>query len=423
MIDCQTATNVVQPLLAKAGIGTFELIPSYYMEEEKKADGTTGRQIKAAMGARHVKHVSPEGKTSICCSPTSQYRVLDPMSVFGPVLGALNEKYGHNFSEPVVTVQWGKEQKGIRPPQAVTVKVDLQLPLGDAPRRGDAYKVGLVVSDNYTGTGRASCRLVMFRVSCLNLEIFDMSELLSWSVIHKGGTVDLKKLWAEMPSVDSIVSAVRAFYESIRGLDMIMLRKDQFARALHYVLHGEDTTVNLLRSRQQWMDNEPVWDRVTGRCRPHQTDDMPGIVRVPVEPGKQRSGTYEDVFAHRGTVEWTPGAGIECSGKSLTKTVQVLESYLDRFDNMDKTVNTDLPASGAHTAVDGGLSAFGLRQCLTEYLGGISKAYVPPKAQTERVLEVLSVVSERFDSVDDDTIPYPCGAHGGNHLVPSRMNG
>jgi len=58
MIDCQTATNVVAPLLAKAGIGTFELIPSYYMEEEKKADGTTVRQIKAAIGARHVKHVS-----------------------------------------------------------------------------------------------------------------------------------------------------------------------------------------------------------------------------------------------------------------------------------------------------------------------------------------------------------------------------
>jgi len=407
MVDC--IRNQLRGVLHGAGIGTFEVVPAHYLH---------GKEFRQS-GSRLIKHTDPNGGTASAAGVSPRYRLLDPVDVFGPILTALQSEYGGDPSSIDCKVVWRsiKDSTGEGPtkvnrvPVSVAMKIDLAIPLPEAPRRGDLYKVSLVVEDNYFGTGRASARVVIFRVSCLNLEIFDTAELFNWSVVHKGGKIDLDSLWKQLPSTNAIKETVAAFYTQIDGLDNLMLDRGQFCKAVHYCLHGDAVTMNLLKARQSWINNDPHWDRVTGKTRPFQTDDAFGVQAMDPLPGKTRSSRFIDVLRPAN------GAPIQCTGRSLSKTIKVIQDWTAHTTPMRFKNGYDHEMDS--TQEDGGHTAFGLRQCMTQYLGKTAKGYVPNPVRVKRLIEVLDMVKSRAEADPEGMELQGCGAHGAPFLVPT----
>jgi hypothetical protein len=395
MLDC--ISNQLRSTLEGAGVGTFEVVPAHYMEGNEYLQS----------GSRLIKHTAPDGETASAAAVSTRYRLLDPVEVFGPIMTALQSEYGGDPGSIECKVVWRKVANQ-RVPVSVSMKIDLMVSLPEAPRRGDLYKVSLVVTDNYFGTGRAHAQVVIFRVSCLNLEIFDTTTLFNWSVTHKGGQIDLTSLWKKMPTNAEIRSTVAAFYTSIEGLDGIMLDRSQFARALHYVLHGEVTSLRLLSARQHWMTKTPMLDRTTGRTRPSMTEDAYGVTALPPAPGKVRSGKFLDVIS---------ASPVRCSGKSLSKTVQVVSDWAKQH-GAPEALRVGYESRMTSLTEDGGHTAYGLRQCLTSYLGATAKGYVPNPNRVRRLVETLDMVKDRAASDTENSYLMSCGASRASHYVP-----
>lgn len=397
MFDCKLG-NQLRSTLSAAGVGTFEVVPAHYME---------GKEFKQS-GSRLIKHTDPEGKTASAAAVSVRYRLLNPVEVFGPILTALQSEYGGDPSTIDCKVVWRKVG-GERVPVSVSMKIDLMVQLPEAPRRGDVYKVSLVVTDNYFGTGRASAQVVIFRVSCLNLEIFDTSTLFSWSVTHKGGKIDLTSLWAQMPTTEDIRKTVAVFYTSIEGLDSIMLDRSQFARAVHYILHGEVTSLRLLQARQKWLNKDAYWDRHTGRTRATLTEDAYGITQVPPAPGRTRSGKFLDVVS---------SSPLRCSGKSLSKTVALVSDWAHQH-GASQQLRPGYDSLMSSVTEDGGHSAYGLRQAMTSHLGATAKGYVPNPEKVRRLVETLDMIKDRANEDRGNSNVLSCGASGASHYVPT----
>lgn len=337
----------VKQALVSHGIGTFH-------ERSVTAGHVVSGRHKALV------HQSPTGNYSVAEVVTNRYSSGDTFQIFEALQNVCSVLGVPNESQEVTVNSWTNADDA---PIKVRVSIDLKMPL-TSPQRGDLYSVRATATEHY-GTGKSSSMgLELLRVSCSNLEIFDLDSIWSASVKHVGDYDS--KVMSLLPPREVIESKVTGMLQTLEGTELKVLHRGDFLMALHYALHGQGTSSRLLQNTEKHKSMDHG-------CYSNSDD-------IYAEPILSEQGTR---------IGWTDTeSGHEATSRELSKTISVYHTH------------APTRASEGPSSEDRGLSLFGLRQAVTRYLTSGGSVDRPAEVGGKKTRGTVNDVAKRLDIIN-----------------------
>lgn len=357
----------IREALVKGGIGTFS-------ETKGVIAGTVfASRYKAIM------HRSPEGVLAVCSVKSDRYSAGSEGQVFRQ-LAKVAEQLGVGDKEQEVSVSVTYNRESPPAPISVKMDIDLRMPL-NSPQRGDVYSVKVTGVEHY-GTGKCSSMgLALQRVSCSNLEIFDLDSVWSATVKHIGDYTE--KVSSNLPTREIIQERVLEHLNSLQGLDEYALSRRDFLMALHYTIHGTPTSRRLLNNHY----TQHCWGNV------HSSTSLESV-----------SGNGFDVFVEEVNSPRGTRTGWECTESGYISTTRELSKTMSAYMQ-----HLPAPYSSGYSSDDRGLTLMGLRQAVTGFLtqGGVCKTPAEiggtkSTATNKEIQDRLELINSRFKGAFDE---------------------